>query len=294
MGLRQSQPYRVGYYALEKIEQPTTTALHSTRKRSFSKHAANASNEDLLIHSHLKERVREKRQDVVFFPLQVEEKFGGRRAVRKTNKGDVVVVQIDYGDNKFRYYLLYLHTDKWDYLAKRDAEMCGTLPTELQYYDVPSSCQVRRVENLTIMKGGQVTENGLVLMTYTARVRARTQLLVHVEVRDPYKRNGGKHYFLPSGTSVRRLKEVHGHERAVWKSHFTKDLLSNSTTLDDLAKAPGKHACVVVINENVSVSSEETEDDESADGDCYHPRPKRQRLARYILLQSLERQSSMN
>jgi hypothetical protein len=254
------------------------TPLREDSKRSWEKHAAGASGVDVWINTHLNKRVQqegERQPEVIFFPLHTP----GRIKPRRPNPGDTVVVQVNHnGDYDMRYYLLRLYTDQWDYLTRRNAGLSGTMPSELTYYDNYTSRPVRYIQDLTLLKGSQVTENGAVLMTYTAVVTAKKQLLVHVEVRDPFKTNGGKNYFLPSGTTVRRLKKLHGHEDAVWKCQFTKITLTDRLIIDNLAKRQGGHVCVVVLDEDRSVSSEETEGDDSAEEDCYHPKPKRQRL----------------
>jgi hypothetical protein len=254
------------------------TPLRENSKRSWEKHAAGASGVDVWINMHLNRRVQQegKRQlEIIFFPLRTPDLS---QKARRPNTGDTVVVQVNYDDYDMRYYLLHLHTDQWDYLTRRDAELRGTMPSELTYYDGSTSRPVRYLQDLTLMKGSQVTESGTVLMTYTAVVTAKKQLLVHVEVRDPFKTNGGKNYYLPTGTTVRRLRKLHGHENAIWKCQFTKVVLTNHLIIDNLAKKHEGHACVVVLDEDRSVSSEETEDDNSAEEDCYHPKPKRRRL----------------
>ena len=260
------------------------TPLHDISKRTFEKHIAKANSKEIQVHAYLNDRLngsplrQRRQQDIVLFPL-----CNNLLTYRAANRNATVVVQVDYGDDTRRYYQLYLSTDKWDYLTKRDAQLCGTLPSELTYYDEPTHRPVRHIRDLTTRKGSQVTERGSVLMTYTARVTAKKQFLVHVEVRDPFKSNGGQNYYLPTGTTVRKLRSLHGHTNAVWKCQATKALLHDNIIIDDLPKrccsaTYNGHACVVVINNDISVSEEETEGDDSEErDDGYHPGMKRKR-----------------
>jgi hypothetical protein len=156
--------------------------------------------------------------------------------------------------------------------------MCGCVPTELQYYDSQTNKRVYHFSNLSLMKGGKMSEYRQIVMTYTARVIVKKQTLIHVEIRDPFSSLGGRHYYMPMSTTIGRLKLMHGRGNCIWKCQLTKRLLRPEHKIRHMLRNAGR-ACIVVVNDLVSLSSDDTEQF-SSDNEPTHPRAKRQKRNR--------------
>jgi hypothetical protein len=293
---------RAASIALNETERPSTpeivanthnrrylTSLFSTKKRRITATNCPRNNDNDTNNFHeidrtLQQEINEQEggyADTVYFP-RGNAQTDNERQQRAPQVGDTVIVQVTYkSDTRCRYYRLRLFTDHWDRLPKRDAELCGTIPTELLYIDEFTNRAVFCVGDLTLTKGSLVTEDGKVLQTYTGRVYAKKQPLTHVEVRDPFRRSGGRHYYLPPYTTIEMLKEMHGHENSEWVCQVSRDTLTQQynreiRTLDTRGRRGKRFACVVVLESVLDASDAETTDNSGSSSSDDYP-SKRQK-----------------